>query len=161
MIKIEFSGTGEEVRREVMKLLGLNEPEKLEEAKVETEKQQVADIKPKLARVSSPRKKKRTVSALSTSWTEEEMKELFERISANAKIILVEMAQKPEGYKNKELAQTLGIEVKSIKGQLSSVGKTLKKMGGKPSPISREKIEGELIYNLDPAVAGILKQQSI
>jgi NTP pyrophosphatase (non-canonical NTP hydrolase) len=161
MIKIEFSGTGDEVRSEMMKLLGLHEPEKLEESKVEPEKQQVADIKPKSVRVSSPRKKKRDVPASSVTWTEEETKELFDRVSANARRILLEMAQKPEGYKIKDLAESLGTQEKSIKGQLSSVGKTLKKMGGKPSPISREKIDGALIYNLDPAVAGILKQESI
>ena len=161
MIKIEFNGTGEEVRSEMMKLLGLSEPNKLEESKVETEKQEKADIEPKSAKVRVPRKQKRTALAPSVAWTEEESKELFDRVSENARKILVEMAQKTEGYKNKELAQTLGIEVKSIKGQLSSVGKTLRKMGGKPSPISREKIDGEVIYSLDPAVAGVLKQESI
>ena len=160
MIKIEFSGTGEEVRNEMMKLLGLNEPKIPEESKVKTEKQQVSVIKPKPARVRSSRRKRKTPPVLSITWIEEEAKELFDRVSSNARKILAEMAQKPEGYKIKELAQALEIEEKSIKGQLSSVGIALKRMGGKPSPISREKINGELTYKLDPAVADVLKGRS-
>jgi hypothetical protein len=161
MIKIEFSGSGEEVRNEMMKLLGLNEPTVPEESKVETDKQEVIEIKPKTARVRSPWRKRRTATAPPTTWTEEGGKELFDRISSNARKILAEMAQKPEGYKIKDLAQALRIEEKSIKGQLSSVGIALKRMSGKPSPISREKIDGELTYKLDSAVTHALKQLSI
>ena len=161
MIRIEFSGTGEEVRNEMMNLLGLNKPEIPEKLKVKTKKQQVSETKPKPARVKSTRRKKRTAQAPSPTWSEEEAKELFDRISSNARKILAEIAQKPEGHKIKELAQALGIEEKSIKGQLSSVGKVLIKMGGKQSPISREKIDGDLTYRLDPAVADVLKHLSI
>ena len=161
MIRIEFSGTGEEVRNEMMNLLGLNKPEIPEKLKVKTEKQQVSETKPKPARVKSARRKKRTAQAPSPTWSEEEVKELFDRISSNARKILAEIAQKPEGHKIKELAQALGIEEKSIKGQLSSVGKVLIKMGGKQSPISREKIDGDLTYKLDPAVTDVLKHLSI
>jgi hypothetical protein len=161
MIKIEFSGTGEEVRNEMLKFLGLIEPNAPAQSKVSAEKQQMSETKPKPAKVRSPRKKRRTVLPPSATWTEEGAKELFDRISSNAQKILVEIAQKPKGYKIKDLAHALGVEEKSIKGQLSSVGKALNRMGGKPSPISREKIDGELIYKLDTAVADVLKQQSI
>jgi len=161
MIKMEFSGTGEEVRNEMINLLGLNQPKTPEKPKVKAEEQQVAGTKPELARVRSARRKRRTAPQPSNTWTGEGVKELFDRISSNARKILAEIAQKPEGHKIKELAQALGIEEKSIKGQLSSVGKVLIKMGGKQSPISREKIDGDLTYRLDPAVADVLKHLSI
>jgi DNA-binding NtrC family response regulator len=161
LIKIEFSGTGEEARNEMLKLLGLHEPEIPMEPKVPAKSQQVTEIQPKLKRVRQPRKKAVTASTASASWTEEEVTKLFNETRSNAQKILVELANKPEGYQKKELATALGIDEESLRGQLSSVGAALKRMGVKFSPLSREKIDGELTYKLDPAVASVLKQQQI
>lgn len=161
MIKIELSGTGEEARNEMLKLLGLHEPETPMESKMPAKSQQAAEIQPKLKKVMQPRRKMGTASTVSATWTEEEVKRLFNETRSNAQKILVELAKKPEGYQKRELATALGIDEESLRGQLSSVGAALKRMGGKFSPLSREKIDGELTYKLDPAVAAVLEQQQI
>jgi hypothetical protein len=67
------------------------------------------------------------------------------------------LTNKPEGYKRSKLLQVLGLSEQGMRGQLSSVGFALRRMRNKPSPISKEKVDGELIYKLDPVVAGVVK----
>jgi hypothetical protein len=157
MIKIEFNGSGEEVRNEMLRLLGLQEPN----PQIEIPKEEAAE---EPARKSVPLKTKlqsgsrKVESAATAVWTEKEAERLLEQIKPNAKRIMTELANKPEGYGISELAQSLGLQESAIRGQLSSVGFALRRMDGKPSPIKREKIEGELTYKLDATVAGVAIQ---
>lgn len=154
MIKIEFNGSGEEVRAEMLRLLGFREPKvPTEVAKEEVTgatAQQSVQVKTK-----RQRKARRADSAATAMWTEKEAERLLNQIQPNAKRIITELANKPEGYRISELAQSLGLPEGAIRGQLSSVGFALKRMDKKPSPIKRERIEGELTYKLDAAVAGV------
>jgi len=156
MIKIEFSGTGEEVRVEMLKLLGLNEPKASIESKKLTEDKPVAEIKSKATKRNTRQRNRKTGLA----WNEKEVTKLFQAIKPNAQKILLELAKKPEGYPRKDLLQALGLEERSAKGQLSSIGAALRRMGGKPSPISRNKKDGELTYGLDTIVAEVLNRNN-
>jgi hypothetical protein len=159
MIKIEFSGSGEEVRSEMLRLLGLPEPKSQIEV-LKEEKRQEAPVEPTPVKSPLPRRAKKAGAVVAGTWTEKEAKTLLKQIKSNAKSILVEFANQPEGYGIGELALALGLQESEIRGQLSSVGFALKKMGGKASPIKREKIDGELTYKLDSVVASVAKQQS-
>lgn len=151
MIKIEFSGSGEEVRSEMLRLLGLQESQ----AQVEVPKEEAseeASVQP--SRVKGRRQRRaRRAGAAAAAWTEKEAETLLRQIKPNAKRILAELASKPEGYSISDLAEALGLQEGAIRGQLSSVGFALRRMDGKPSPIKREKIDGVLTYKLDSIVA--------
>lgn len=154
MIKIEFNGNGEEVRNEMLRLLGLQESMGQaglahEEVKEET------STKP--AKVKGRRQRKAEAAAAAI-WTEKEAHTLLKQIKPNAKKIMKELANKPEGYRLSGLAQTLGLQEGAIRGQLSSIGFALRRMDRKPSPIKREKVDGELTYKLDATVANVAKQ---
>jgi len=155
MIKVEFSGSGEEIRVEMLKLLGLYEPEASVKSKTSKENRTIDETKSQLIKSKTPRRNKNT----GISWNEEEVSVLFQGIKPNAQKILLELAKKPKGYPRKDLLQALGLEESSARGQLSSIGAALRRMGGKPSPISRKKKDGEFIYGLDTAVAEALRRQ--
>jgi hypothetical protein len=159
MIKIEFNGSGEEVRNEMLRLLGLQEP-KVQSEGVKEEKREEVPVQPTPGKGRRPRRAKKAISVVAAAWTEKEAETLLKQIKPNAKNIMVELAHKPEGYGIGELALALGLQESAVRGQMSSVGFALKRMGGKPSPIKREKIDGELTYKLDSVVAGLAKQQS-
>jgi hypothetical protein len=159
MIKIEFNGSGDEVRNEMLRLLGLQEPMVQSEG-VKEEKSEEAPVQPVQAKERRPRRAKKAGAAAAASWTEKEAETLIKQIKPNAKNIMTELANKPEGYRISALARALGLQESAVRGQLSSVGFALKRMGRKPSPIKREKIDGKLTYKLDSVVAGVAKQQS-
>jgi len=161
MIKIELSGSGDEVRNEMLKLLGLQEPKVQTESPVQKkEKSKTAEAQPEPAKVQRARKGRKPGTHPQPAWTEKEAERLLNQIKPNAKRIMVELANKPEGYRKSELVQVLGLKEGALRGQLSSVGNAIRKMEKKTSPISREKVDGELTYKLDSVVAGIAKQQS-
>jgi hypothetical protein len=155
MIKFEVSGTGEEVRNELLKLLGLQEPQ------TETIVTKAAGVPPAAARVRRTRRSRKPESAPEVSWTSEEAEKLMNEIKYNAKKILIELANKPDGYQRSDLIQTLGYSEQAVRGQLSSIGSALKRMGNKPSPISKGKIDEVFTYKLDPTVASVAKQYPI
>ena len=158
MIKIEISGTGDEVRKEMLRLLGLQGPQ----APVEAPEGQNQEAEAKATSGRKPRGRagRKAAATASATWTEEEAEKLLSQIKPNAKRIIAELANKPEGYRRSELVQVLGASEQSVRGQLSSVGGALRRMGRKPSPISKEKADGDLIYKLNSVVAGIAKQPS-
>ena len=157
MIKIEFSGSGEEVRNEMLRLLGLQESTGQAEVAQEEVKEgtstRSAKVKERLRR-----RARKAEAAAAAIWTGKEADTLLKQIKPNAKRIMTELANKPEGYRFSELAQALGLQEGAIRGQLSSVGFALRRMDGKPSPIKREKADGELTYKLDATVASVAKQ---
>jgi hypothetical protein len=161
MIKIEISGTGEEVRREMLKLLGLGGAVTSSEPPAEKETAPEAEAQPPATKRRQTRRSRKEFVAPPSIWSEEEAETLLNRIGSNAKKFLIELANKPDGYKRSELVKVLGSNMQSLKGQLSSVGVALKKMANKPSPISRGKIDGEFAYKLDSVVAGVAKQRSL
>lgn len=158
MIKIEFSGSGDEVRSEMLRLLGMPDPKTPIESPARTRKSKSAEVATTPTKARRVRRGRKPAISSQTAWTEKEAEKLLSEIKDNAKRIISELASKPEGYPRAELIQALGLQAQAIRGQLSSVGFALRRMGGKPSPISREKIDGEFIYKLDPIVAGVFKQ---
>jgi hypothetical protein len=155
MIKIEFSGSGEEVRNEMLRLLGMNEPEvkPVQEKKHKTNSLQSGPVKTRKAR----RARKEAATSPAT-WTEEEARRLLSEIKPNAGNIIAELSNKPDGYRRSDLVKVLGLKEQAVRGQLSSVGSALRRMDNKPSPISKVRVDGELIYKLDSVVAGVSKQ---
>jgi hypothetical protein len=160
MIKIEISGAGEEVRQEMLRLLGLQGLQTPTQPAGSEEKSQASQAKATSGKGRRGRAGRKTAAVPSTIWTEEEAEKLFSQIKPNAKRIIAELANKPEGYRRSELVQVLGSSEQSVRGQLSSVGGALRRMGQKPSPISKEKADGDLIYKLDSIVAGVAKKTS-
>jgi hypothetical protein len=169
MIKLEFSGSGEEVRNEIMKLLGLQDSKAQTESpvkdkvkeKVEKEMDKSVPVTPTPVKERHPRISKKTKTPPQPTWTKEEAEKLFTEIQTNAKRIIIELAKKPEGYRRSDLIQELGITFESLRGQLSSVGSARRRMGNKPPPIMRDKVNGEFMYRLDTVVANVAKQQSV
>ena len=152
MIKIEFNGSGKEVRDEMLRLLGLQEPKVQIEVAKEGESEQPARVKGR-----RQLKTRKAQAATAATWTEKEAEQLIKQIKLNAKRIMTELANKPEGYRVSELAQALELKESAIRGQLSSIGFALRRMDRKPSPLKREKVDGELTYKLDAIVAGVVK----
>jgi hypothetical protein len=161
MIKIEFSGSGDEVRSEMLRLLGMQDPKTQPEAPAKTRKSKSAEVTTSPIKARLVRRGRKPAISSQKAWTKKEAEKLFSEIKANAKRIIAELASKPEGYPRSELIQVLGLQAQAIRGQLSSVGFALRRMGGKPSPISRENVDGEFIYKLDPIVAGVFKQPPV
>jgi uncharacterized protein involved in exopolysaccharide biosynthesis len=158
MIKIEISGTGEEVRQEMLRLLGLQGLKAPAITAGSEEKNQAMEGKAASARRGRGRVGRKPAPLPAATWTEEEAEKLLKQIKPNAKRIIAELASQPEGYRRSELVQELGSSEQSVRGQLSSVGGAQRRMGGKPSPISHKKVDGEFTYMLDPVVAGVAKQ---
>jgi hypothetical protein len=161
MIKIEFNGSGDEIRNEMLRLLGLAEPKAESENPVQRRKRKVVEIQPAPVEVRRGRIGRKPATTPSATWTKKDAETLLNQIKPNAKRIIAELANKPEGYRRSELTQILGLQEQSIRGQLSSVGFALRRMGNKPSPISNEKIDGEFTYKLDSVVAAMAKHGSI
>jgi hypothetical protein len=158
MIKIEFSGNGDEVRNEMLRLLGLAEPKAQSEIPVHRRKRRVAEGQSAPVEVRRGRVGRKPTTTPSATWTKKDAKMLLNQIKPNAKRIIAELSNKPEGYLRSELTQKLGLQEQAIRGQLSSVGFALRRMGNKPSPISNQKMDGEFTYKLDSVVAGMAKQ---
>jgi hypothetical protein len=157
VIKIEFSGSGEEVRNEMLRLLGLQEPKAQTGSPVQDEKSSTAPEQPAPAKTKRGRKGRKTATPPSATWTEEETERLLNEIKPNARKIITELANKPDGYRRSDLIQEMGLKEQAIRGQLSSVGSALRRMDNKPSPIAKERVDGELIYRLNSVVAGVVK----
>jgi hypothetical protein len=158
MIKIEFSGSGDEARNEMLRLLGLAEKNSEAESPVQRRKRKVAEVEPAPVDARRGQAGRKPATTPSATWTKKDAKTLLNQIKPNAKKIIAELSNKPEGYLRSELTQKLGLQEQAIRGQLSSVGFALRRMGNKPSPISNQKIDGEFTYKLDSVVAGMAKQ---
>jgi hypothetical protein len=166
MIKLEFSGSGEEVRNEIMKLLGLQDSKAQIESPVKEIKEEKVEkeIKKSDLVIPTPVKAQRTRTSKKPktpppTWTKKDAEKLFTEIQSNAKRIIIELAKKPDGYRRTDLLQELGLTFESLRGQLSSIGSARRRMGNKPSPILRDKIDGEFTYRLDTVIADVAKQQ--
>jgi hypothetical protein len=157
VIKIEFSGSGEEVRNEMLRLLGLQESHGQGDAAKEGVSKEDS-TQPAKVKGRRQRRARKAEAAAAAIWTENDAEKLLKQIKPNAKRIMTELATKPEGYRISELAQALGLNEGAIRGQLSSVGFALRRMDGKPSPIKREKNDGELTYKLNATVAATAQQ---
>ena len=158
MIKIEFSGTGEEVRIEMLRLLGLAEKNSQAESPVQRRKGKVAEVEPAPEDARRGRAGRKPTTTPSATWTKKDAKTLLNQIKPNAKRIIAELSNKPEGYVRRELTQKLGLQEQAIRGQLSSVGFALRRMDNKPSPISNQKTDGQFTYKLDSVVADMAKK---
>src|SRR5450759_1600339 len=154
MFKIELSGSGDELRIEMLKLLGLKEPKVETESSVEEKKSPAAAVQLEPSKVRRIRRVRKSATPHQLPWTEKEAKEFLSQIKPNARRIITELAKKPDGYRKNELIQVLGLKETAMRGQLSSVGNAVRKMKKENSPIKRERVDGELIYRLDSVVAG-------
>jgi hypothetical protein len=161
VIKIEFSGSGEEVRNEMLRLLGLQEPKAQTGSPVQPEKNPTTAEQPAPAKTKRGRTSRKAAAPPSATWTEEETERLLNEIKPNARKIITELANKPEGYRRSDLIQVMGLKEQAIRGQLSSVGSALRRMDNKPSPIAKERVDGELIYRLNSVVTGVIKARPV
>ncbi len=153
MIKIEFSGSGEEVRNEMLRLLGM------QEAGVQVKSPAESQETPEGASVKTRRGRAGRKPAGQATWTEEESQRLLNEIKPNARKILIELSSKPDGYRRRDLVEAIGLREQAVRGQLSSVGSALRRMD-KPSPISKKRVEGALVYRLNPVFAAVARQQA-
>ena len=64
-----------------------------------------------------------------------------------------ELARRPEGYAQADLAEALELSPRQIGARLSSVGHAMRKLPGKVHPVVRERSDGALVYRLAPEVA--------
>lgn len=62
-------------------------------------------------------------------WTPDEFQTLWQHIRNEARLIMVELAKKPNGYSSMNLQQSLSLGGLSIGGRLSSVGHQIRKLG--------------------------------
>jgi hypothetical protein len=163
MIKIEFSGSGDEVRNEMLKLLGLHGLMNKAETPERQEKEKRTETEPPMSKAKGRgvRRGRKAAAPPRIGWTEKDAEKLLDEIKPNAKKILAEIATKPEGYRRSELVQVLGSSEQSLRGQLSSVGAALKRIGKKTSPLSHETVDKEFYYKLDADFAGIAKNYPV
>jgi hypothetical protein len=87
-------------------------------------------------------------------WDEDELIELFSRLSAGAREVLGEIARRPDAYANADLQQALGLDGATIGGRLSSVGSALRRTPGK-SPLYT--YDGAT-YRMRPEMADIVRR---
>lgn len=72
----------------------------------------------------------------SISWLDGEIANFFNELQDNAKRILTEIANQPDGYNRDELLAALGFGSRELAGSLSSVGHTLRRFYPlKPKPV--------------------------
>ncbi len=152
MIKIELTGTPDEIRSEMMMILGMTENQ-------ESSSKELSLVSNAEGAQATPTGKKRGRKPAPKPWTEEEAQQFLDAIKPNARRIIVELAKKPEGYKKSELVQALGLAEPQIRGQLSSVGATMRKMENKPYPITKKMMDGRLTYVIDQTVGSVAGQQ--
>lgn len=161
MIKIEISGTGEEARNEMVKLLGLYQSTAQAESPIREEIKKEPETQPVQDKVRRARRRRKLALSEPISWTAQEVEKLLNEVNPNAKKILAELAKKPEGYQRSEMIKVLDLKERAVGGQLSSLGSALRRTGRKTSPVSHEKIDGELVYKLEKDFAAIMNQQNI
>jgi hypothetical protein len=100
------------------------------------------------------RKAEAMAGAETPPWTEEELTQLWSEITAGARMVLAEIARRPQGYPNVELQQVLGMPGNAIGGTLSSVGVVSRRFGPRP-PVYRFRWDE---YRMPPPVAEILSR---
>ena len=90
-------------------------------------------------------------------WTQTEIAQFWSAITPNARAILAEVAQKPQGYPADLLSATLGIEGKIIGSRLSSCGFARKRLGftqDKKDNLYEWKLDkGVYYYTMRPGIA--------
>ena len=90
-----------------------------------------------------------------SAWTATEFEEAWDMIPCEAQQILVELAQRPEGYSIKRLRKVFSTQSKRIQGTLSAVNRVHKKYRSKPRLVSRDLRGG--FYTMDSTVAELIK----
>jgi hypothetical protein len=157
MIKIEIDGTGEEVRSEMLKLLGLPQTT----AAPVSERQIVkTEFQLEEEEVRSTRRRRKRAPLQPESWAAEDVERLLSEVNPNSTNILTELAKRPEGYPRSELIQVLNLKERAVGGQLSSLGSALRRMGRAITPVTHEKIDNDLVYRLNKEFAALMNQRN-
>lgn len=94
-------------------------------------------------------------------WTVDEMARLWDYLTRNAQRVLATVAQQPDGYSHEDLERALGSDMRTIGGNLSSVGHAMRRLyrSGdsylKPWPIENDYAWRR--YRMDADVAGMVR----
>jgi hypothetical protein len=87
--------------------------------------------------------------------TPDELRQLWNKISLEARHVLAEIARKPNGYSFETLQKTLNLSSGlAIAGRLSSVGHRMRDFKGKASPVRKDL--RERLYRMDSDIATII-----
>jgi len=93
-----------------------------------------------------------TTESSNVSWLGGEIANFFNSLQSNAQKILVEIAQRYDGYNRDELLSALSFQPRELAGSLSSVGHTLRRFYPmKPRPVALDQDSWQ--YRMLPEVA--------
>lgn len=92
-----------------------------------------------------------------SGWTFRDFESLWYVLSPGAKKVLTEIARRPSGYPDEELAVAVGMKtVQEVGGSLASVGRRLAQFPGR-DPVYRKQGGMGGSYTLAPEVAGFIQ----
>lgn len=91
-----------------------------------------------------------------SSWTLQEVSGLLSRITPDARRILQEIAQHPNGYAFHDLQAAMNMDGLKIAGRLSSLGHRLAGYKGKMAPVTRD--YSRRAYFMLPEVAQAIRE---
>jgi hypothetical protein len=94
----------------------------------------------------------------SSSWSHDELAEMWKLLRPEAKQILAELAKKPGGYPFGELQRVTGKRGVEIGGNLSSVGFAIRRFPGKNHPLTKNYSMHE--WSMQPEVAEVIRELS-
>ena len=90
-------------------------------------------------------------------WTLDEFRTLWNTVSPGVRPIWIEVAKRPDGYPIDELRESLGIPGPVMSGQLTGVGKALRRLKlSKPDPMRRDLRARK--YSMAPEVASMIRE---
>jgi hypothetical protein len=84
-------------------------------------------------------------------WTPDEVRQLWVSITGDARRVLKEIANKPDGYNRDDLLKALSLQGSQLAGILSSVGHQMKRFPGKERPVDLD--WGIWVYRMPSEVA--------
>jgi hypothetical protein len=96
-----------------------------EESRKEPEPQPVQD------KVRRFRRRRKLALSGPLSWAPREVEKILNGVNPNARRILAELAKSPEGYQRSDMIKVLDLKERAVGGQLSSLGRALRRMGRK------------------------------
>lgn len=150
-VTITVEGEAEEVRGALLRLVN-----------GEVDGWSVTGSSSSLGPQSADEEESRTSPDLPLPWTKEELAQLWAYLTYPARRVLREVAEQPDGYHFEDLAQVLGSNMRSIGGNLSSVGHAMRRLYAtgdsytKPWPISGDK--HRRVYLMDESVATSIRE---
>lgn len=98
-----------------------------------------------------------TITDGTEPWSRDELARLWSGIRPEARVILAELTNRPDGYSFNELQESLHLEGLIVGGQLSSVGHAKRRLyPRKPDPVRRD--YSRRMYYMEPEVADAIRE---